>query len=68
MIQQYGKQEKPYIEKRMRRSTDPGGAPEEQFRVDDVEFPRRTVCDCPVLYMKKAISRQCQIRQNYQII
>jgi hypothetical protein len=31
--------------KRVGPSIYPCGTPEEQFRVDDVEFPRRAVCD-----------------------
>jgi hypothetical protein len=41
-----------YTEKRMGLSTDPRGTPEEQFRVNDAEFQRRTVCDRPTMFEK----------------
>jgi hypothetical protein len=34
-------------------STDHRGTPEEQYTVDDVEFPRRALCDRPIIYKER---------------
>ena len=41
---------KVYIEKKNEAKNWPLRNTREQFRIDDVEFPRRTVCDRPIKY------------------